>query len=255
MTFVDTRAARPGTPGGRRSSGRTAAVVAAIVSALLLVTLGIALGRASAPDHSPEARDGPHRDPVSTGLGPRKTIDGVGVGWQRSRDGAVAAATGYLIGINSRAYVADPAKRRRILEAIAVPDQRATLAKRAGTVVRPEAPGDPFAAAFAAPKSSAWRLVPMGYRVDSYDDNAARISVWAVQVAAGVGSANVPATARWSTTTLPLVWSEKDWKLDLISAHSVPGPSPGVPPGAQQNSDLDVIAVDGSFEEYAHGAR
>jgi hypothetical protein len=254
MTFVDMRTVAPRRQGRRRPSGRGAGIVAAVVAALLLVTVGIVLGRASVPDSSPRIGGTPSRDAAETAVGPQNVIDGVGIAWRQDRDGAIAAATAYLVGINSRAYVADATKRRRILTAIAVPDQRAALAQRAGTVVRPEAAGDPFAAAFALPKSSAWRLVPLGYRVVSHEKDAAVISIWAVQVAAGVGGANVPATARWSTTTLPLRWAEDDWKLDLTLAHSVQGPSPGLSPGPQ-SSDLDVIAVDGSYEEYAHGAR
>jgi hypothetical protein len=250
MTFVDTRATAAQRPG--RSRKPLAAVAVAVVAALLLITLGIALGRASV---SPRPLDNGGTAPPSRDfIGPRATVDGVGVGWKRSADGAVAAATAYLVGINGRSYVADAAKRRRIVTAIAVPDQREALAGRAGAIVRPRAPGDPFAAAFAAKQMSAWRLVPLGYRVESYDEHAAVVSVWAVQVSAGVGSANVPATARWSTTTLPLRWAENDWKLDVAAARSAAGPSPGAAPGAQ-SSDLDVIAVDGSFAEYAHAAR
>jgi len=251
MTFVDTRTIPTQPPGGKRSPRRSAAVAAIIVAALLLIALGIALGRASVLHRPPDSGASP---PRNDSVGPRAGVDGVGVGWQRSVDGAVAAATEYLVGINSRAYVANAPKRRRIVTAIAVPDQRTALSGQAGEVVRPEAPGEPFAAAFAAPKASAWRLVPLGYRVESYEDNAAVISVWSVQVTAGVGSANVPATARWSTTTLPLRWAENDWKLDFPAARSTPGPSPGIAPGAQ-SSDLDVIATDGSFEEYTHAAR
>jgi hypothetical protein len=252
MTFVDTRTAASQRPGRGRKPLRTAAVAVAVVAALLLITLGIALGRASV---APRPLDNGGTAPPSHGfIGPRATVDGVGVGWERSADGAVAAATAYLVGINGRSYVADAEKRRRILTAIAVPDRREALAGRAGAIVRPQAPGDPFAAAFAAKQTSAWRLVPLGYRLESYDEHATVVSVWAVQVTAGVGSANVPATARWSTTTLPLRWAENDWKLDLAAARGAPGPSPGAAPGAQ-SSDLDVIAVDGSFAEYAHAAR
>lgn len=253
MTFVDTRTTPSHGRTGGRPPRRGVIVVALLIGALLLITLGMALGRASVPHRLPDSPDAaPPATPV--GPGPKANVDGVGIGWQRSTDGAIAAATVYLVGINGRGYVAVAPTRRRIILAIADPDQRAELATKADEVVRPEAPGEPFAAAFAEPKASAWRLVPLGYRVESYADDSAVISVWAVQITAGVGSANAPATARWSTTTLPLRWVEDDWKLDVAAARSVPGPSPATALGSQ-SGDLEVIATDSSFEEYAHASR
>jgi hypothetical protein len=73
-------------------------------------------------------------------------------------------------------------------------------------------------------------------------------------VTAGTGTVDVPATATWTTTRLPLLWTQAGWKLDLAAATVAPGPTPGMGPMAQ-SSDLEVIAADGQFEEYRHDPR
>ena len=224
-------------------------------SVAVLVVLGILAGVASASGWV-APRSATTRAPTARARRrgtSRATPAGDGLpGWPRTDAGAVAAATAYLMSLNTRGAVSDPTARAAVVRAIAVPEQRDALADQVrARRRRPTGPGDLFAAAFADERSSAWRMVPVGYRVDAYDDSSARISVWTVQVIAGVGSANVPATALWATTTLPLQWHEDTWKLDLANATGELGPAPGLG-RLPLSSDLDVIAADQGFREYGH---
>jgi len=229
--------------------------MAAILVVLFVLAAGIALGRASVQPQPAPPSMGNHSG-TTAGAMPRGYVDGVGVGWPRSRAGAVAAATGYLTGVSSRPYLRDPATRRRIVRAIVAPDQVGIVLSQAGgsgTVDRGEGDGRPSAAALAAPTSSAWRYVPVGYRVDSYKPGQATIDVWAVQVTAAVGSAAVPATGVWGTTTVPLVWAAGDWKLDVAGMRGHAGPTPASDLDVL-SSDLDVVAADRTFAGYGHVA-
>jgi len=237
---------------GRR---RLVAAIAAVMVLLLVLAAGIALGRASIGRQPAPPSTGNHPG-TPAGDVPRGYVDGVGVGWPRSRDGAVAAATGYLTGVSSRRYLGDPAVRGRIVRAIVTPDQIATVLSPpggSGAVDRGAGDGGPYAAALAAPTLSAWRYVPVGYRVDSYNGDRAAVQVWAVQVTAAVGSAAVPATAVWGTTTVPLVWAGGDWKLDVAGMRGQPGPTPASNLDVL-SSDLDVVAADRAFAGYGHVA-
>ena len=230
----------------RRTKRRQSVALLVVLGILAGVALGIGLGRASVRDDpSTDGTGSSQRDESSEPAG-----DGL-PGWPRTDAGAVAAATAYLMSLNTRGAVSDPTARAAVVRAIALPEQRDALADQSAIAASPTGPGDLFAAAFADERSSAWRMVPVGYRVDAYDDSSARISVWTVQVIAGVGSANVPATALWATTTLPLQWHEDTWKLDLANATGELGPAPGLG-RLPLSSDLDVIAADQGFREYGH---
>jgi len=229
---------------------RAALIVLLLIVALALVTVGIGLGRASKADDS---RSGVNDGRVTTSTS-TDTTDDVPVGWSRTEDGAVGAAVAYLALLNSRGYVTSPETRADVVRAIAVPDQRDRIANQVALDTAPASEGDLFAAAFAADGASAWRYVPVGYRIDGYTDNAAQVSVWGVQITAGTGSANVPATSIWGTTRVSLVWAESTWKLDLRAGTSIAGPTPAIRPGTL-SSDLEVIAAHNDFGELDHGLR
>jgi len=223
-------------------SRRPAVAVLAVLAGLALLTLGIALGRGSVdqPGASPSEREA--RDDL-----PSVRTEGD----DRTERGAVTAATGFLHALTNRRFVTDPAVRAATIRHIVIPADRNRLAAQSGERSRPAGAGDPLAAAFAPEDGSVWRLAPIGYRIDDFTGDTAVVEVWAVQVTAGTGSADVPAAATWTTTRLPLQWTAAGWKLDLTRATTTPGPTPGAGPAAQ-SPDLDVVAADGRFTEYRH---
>lgn len=231
----------------RARSARPALAVGAFLGALVVLTVGIALGRASTggDGQSPPPTSGQQQGVARS----RHTT-----GSDRTEHGAVVAATAYLGALSTRAYITDPVARADIIQAIVVPVDRDRLATQAAGATGTAGAGSPLAAAFGPPRSSAWRLAPAGYRLDTFTTDRAVVEIWAVQVTAGTGPVHVPATATWTTTRLPLLWTQAGWKLDLGAATVVAGPTPGMGPMAQ-SSDLEVIAADGRFEEYRHDPR
>ena len=230
----------------RARSARPALAVGASLAALVLLTVGIALGRASAGGDTSSPPPASGRQSVEQ---PGRTT-----GSDRTEHGAVTAATAYLAALSTRAYITDPIARADTIRAIVVPADRDRLATQAASATGPAGAGSPLAAAFGPARSSVWRLAPAGYRLDTFTTDRAVVEIWAVQVTAGTGTVDVPATATWTTTRLPLLWTEDGWRLDLVAASTTPGPTPGMGPMAQ-SSDLEVIAADGQFEEYRHDPR
>jgi hypothetical protein len=230
----------------RAHSARPALAVGASLGALVLLTVGITLGRASGGGHAASPKSEFGQQGVER---PGRTT-----GSDRTEHGAVAAATAYLAALSTRAYITDPIARADTIRAIVVPADRDRLATQAADATGAAGSGSALAAAFGPPRSSAWRLAPAGYRLDTFTTDRAVVEIWAVQVTAGTGTVDVPATATWTTTRLPLLWTQAGWKLDLAAATVAPGPTPGMGPMAQ-SSDLEVIAADGQFEEYRHDPR
>jgi hypothetical protein len=159
-----------------------------------------------------------------------------------------------MVVLNSRGFLSDPEQRRGVLQGVAVSRQRDALVDASAVEPAAPPPGDLLAAAVGPSDSTAWRLVPVGYRVSDFTADAATVDVWTVQVMAGVGAVNVPASALWATTTLRLEWEGHGWLLDVGATRTSLGPTPGLGP-APQSSDLDVISADLQFEEYGHVAR
>ncbi|MGH8894737.1 MAG: hypothetical protein ACRDWY_15755 [Actinomycetes bacterium] len=249
--FTDHRTGDPPRAGdGRR---RLAVVIAALLAALLVLSLGIALGRSSVSAPTSKPSEGREGDPIdSSGPGPRSAVHGVGVGWAHSQPGAVGAATAYTIGVNGRAFVGDVDTRREILQAVLPPDELRDIESLVGSASTPPA-GSPLSAAHADEQSSAYRYVPVGYKLESFSAEAAVVTVWGFSLYAGTGSANVAASTAWATARVPLTWSGGDWKLEASAVTQEPGPTPAV--SGELSSDLSIIATDRGFASYAYATR
>jgi hypothetical protein len=85
-------------------------------------------------------------------------------------------------------------------------------------------------------------FAPLRYRVDSYSDTEATISVWGVTVAAGPKIEGVEES--WLTGTLDLVWVSGDWRL--AGQTSETGPTPEL----LQTTDSASAAILDDFQEY-----
>ena len=72
------------------------------------------------------------------------------------------------------------------------------------------------------------KLVPIAYKVESYDPTEARVSIWAVWLIAEQGI--LAPQQNWITLQLSLHWLDQDWKMAASGAH--PGPVPQPPQGA-----------------------
>lgn len=182
----------------------------------------------------------------TSGPGPARTQRGVPVGFARTREGAVAAATQYVT-LLSGDVILNKQRVRSVLSVIVAPsalgaleqayEQGVDLARRRlglGGTSKP---------------TVVLRSGALGYHVDHYGNGMAAVSVWSVGLAGS--SATVAPAQSWSTTLVTLSWTHGDWKLE--SLETTPGPTPslaGSPSSAPQL--FDSIP---RLEDYAHAQR
>jgi hypothetical protein len=203
--------------------------------ALALVVVGVVIGWATDGGGSQGVGGGD----VSAGAGPTRTVDGIPVGYKRSREGAVAAALNYGRVLARPEFVTDPARRRSILEAVATPglvrqyegaDRTASLASLAQTpVYRATREGRP----------AVWQTVPLGYRVDQYSGDEAEISAWSMAI---VGAGDAAPRASFVVGASRLRWDGGDWKFSGDSGRTVDGPTPALLEDAEPSSSAQFRA-------------
>ena len=162
-------------------------------------------------------------DPTPAGPGPSSSIGGVGVGFEQSERGAVAAGMSYATAAQSWLYLGD-GQLIPAAEAVIAPDARGRLLEplvEEVRLLRDELQGT---------TGVAWYVVsPLATRLDSYTDQRAVVSVWVVRVLSADGVA-VP-QAGWRTLTFDLVWDNGDWRVADVT--ETEGPTPQLESGAQ----------------------
>lgn len=215
-------------PGRERRTGR---VAAALTVLLLTAVAGVALGRATAPNPTPAPGAAPPDTDVDVGeetpAGPTRVEAGVPVGYARTRDGAVTAATQYLLVLDSPVLV-DESRLDTVLEVLASTEGRRGLRTSLGDGGR--LPAERLNLTANDP-SMVWRSVPAGWRIDRYDHGAASVAVWATAVL--FTGAGTPTAMSWSTAEVQLRWEAGDWKLHgLLTSDGPAPPEPGAAPGA-----------------------
>jgi hypothetical protein len=211
---------------------------------LLALVVGFVVGRGT----DTRAADSPPAVAPSRGGAPDRAP-----GADRDAVAAARAATTALLALSSRGYVTDPATRVRVLRQVATDADVAALSAELAQRVTPSADADPAAAAFAAPRLSAWRLVPLGYQVSGCSPTECTVRIWSVQITASTGRPPAAAAAAWGTSTLPMSWRDRGgWRLRVSAATATPGPTPpAVPTEATTSSDLEIVAADHHFTPYA----
>ncbi len=204
-----------------------------LFAVLLLIALGIGIGLWIDPGESPEVAN---PQPVESSVGNRE-VNGVPLGYSRTERGAVEAATNF-----SRVLSAVPNDVTAYLAAadtMAAPEYQADarrLARNAFTFLTERyGPGGSF------------MFAPLRYRVASYSDAEATISVWGVTLATGDKTGGIEES--WLTGTLDLVWVDGDWRIS--GQQSETGPTPEL---LQTNDSLPTEAL-GGFEEYTDAPR
>lgn len=215
-----------------RWTGRRRFVAAVVAASLVGVMAGSAIrggassDSAGAPAQRPSAPadDGqgpPEAGETAGGPGPRSAVAGVGVGFDRSEPGAVAAATSYATASQSWTYLADEDVVEAV-EAVVVPAARGELVTQVVDDVRllrdelQEASG------------TVWFVVaPLATRLDVYSASHAVVQVWVVRVLAADGVA-VPQSG-WQTLTLELQWNRGDWRVADVT--ETDGPTPQLEAG------------------------
>jgi hypothetical protein len=177
-------------------------------------------------------------------VGPAHLVDGVGVGWAHSREGAVAAATNYTVALGGT-LMFDPVARDKAIAALAAPEARAALRRALGEAAELTRKGLKLPQGAAAASQAVVVTAPLGHRVERYDHKKARIAIWTTGLA---GSQAVPVTQGYGVTVVDLEWVRGDWKQ--VNVTSRPAPIP-LAPGDEVPSKADAfLQLTRDFKEY-----
>jgi hypothetical protein len=178
--------------------------------------------------------------------GPTDKVDGVGVGFVQSEEGAVAAATNLVLTLE-QAGTTDRANAIRAYEILAADGSRESLASDMA------ATWDALHTSIAAngPRNSALflRTVPVGHQLTRYSTERATVEVWTLTIVAAAGM--VEPLATWETATVEVVWENGDWKI--WSAASAGGPNPAWAESEPTGTDVFLTSVD-QLEGYRYVA-
>jgi hypothetical protein len=159
-------------------------------------------------------------------VGPRQVVNGVGVGYAHSRQGAVAAAANYTRVLSS-ALILDTARRRQAIDTLAAPEARARLQRTFDQAVASIRQGLGVTGPAGKDAQVLLRTTPVGWRVEDYGGGTAKVAIWVTSVGGSIGTApdsSVPVREGWGTTTVTLRWAGGDWKQ--VASTTVDGPVP-----------------------------
>jgi hypothetical protein len=190
-------------------------------------TSGPAVTAAPAPTDAatPGTAAAPTEAAATSRVGPRKIEHGVGVGYARSQEGAVAAAANYTSALSSD-LILDTDQRQAAIDTLAAPEARAGMQKTFDHAVASLRKGLGVTGPDADNVQVLMRAHPVGWRVEQYGDGTARVAIWVSGVTGSIGGAEgaVPIREGWGTTTVNLRWVKNDWKL--VDSTSIDGPVP-----------------------------
>jgi hypothetical protein len=170
---------------------------------------------------------------------------GVPVGYARTQQGAIDAATNYASVQNGRLLL-DSASYRKADDLMMAPVNRASEVQR--DMQNLQALDDSYG--FSTRPHQGYpvhvRFSPVAYHLDAYDDTRATVSVWALWLVA-VDRILAP-QVQWATWTDTLVWLG-DWKIETSGVRPGPAPYPAVGADAKASPLPDELT---SWQEYSH---
>ena len=195
-----------------------------LVAALALVFVGVLIGWATDGGEGFERGDRPNAD-----VGPTDTVNGIPVGYERSREGAAAAALAYATALARPEFITDAARRSAILEAVATPEAARRSERRDYSAIAEL----PVYRATRQGAPSVWQTTPLAYRLGAYSGDDAQISIWSMAITGAGGGAPV---AAFGTGALSLTWRNGDWKFAGDVGTDRDGPTPAPVEGASPTS-------------------
>jgi len=186
-------------------------ITAAIVGLVVVALLGWAAGRSSAPSDAAEARAG-HEDG-----GAIRIVEGVPVGVEHSRAGALAAADNYVARA-AETIVQDPPTFTRLIRTVWVSAaQPEALAN--GKRSRRQAP-DAVANYEAGGRALA---VTAARKLESYNGSRATVLTWG---AGFIWGPDKRPTQRWFVGRVKLVWQDDQWSVEALDELTTAAPTP-----------------------------
>jgi hypothetical protein len=200
----------------------------AVAAAVLALIVGLAVGRATAPDAGTTTKQGPAPAAGAT-PGPSRVVNGVGVGYPRTRAGAVAALFSDSAVLGDPRTLLDASRRSRVLSLIATGRYERTFQGRGAAALDQERRG-PLGRGLQTGAQTVYLASPIAYRVVSFTPDAARVVGWGVAV---VGNdQGLAPRATWATSTTDAVWENGDWKIDAVTSQDGPTPALASSPSA-----------------------
>ena len=222
-------------------TGAATATTAAATAQAPSPTVAATPGTAAAPGTAEAA--------ASSRVGPRRFEAGVGVGYAHSSQGAVAAAANYTRVLSSD-LILDTASRRAAIDALAAPEARSRLQKTFDQAVVPLRQGLGVGDGASGSAQVLLRATPVGWRVERYDNETAKVAIWVTSVGGSIGG-TVPAPIRegWGTTTVTLRWVEGDWKQ--VAGTTTDGPVP-IADVAPPTAAGELVDQANAFKEFTY---
>ena len=185
----------------------------------------------------------------ATKVGPRRFKAGVGVGYARSQQGAVAAAANYT-SVLSNDLILDTTRRRAAIDALAAPEAKARLQKTFDQAVVSLRQGLGVTGGADDDTQVLLRATPVGWRVEDYDNGAAKVAIWVTSVGGSIGGkVPVPIREGWGTTTVTLRWAGGDWKQ--VESTTTDGPVP-IADVAPPTAAPELVDKANEFKEFTY---
>jgi hypothetical protein len=208
---------------------------------------------ATTPPSSAAAAPGtaaaPAEAAAASRVGPRRFESGVGVGYARSREGAVAAAANYTRVLSSD-LILNTSKRRAAIDTLAAPEAKARLQKTFDQAVVSLREGLGVGDGAGDSAQVLLRATPVGWRVEDYSDRAATVAIWVTSVGGSVGgTVPVPVREGWGTTTVKLRWAGGDWKQ--VDSTTTDGPVP-IADVAPPTAAGELVDQANEFKEFTY---
>lgn len=222
-----------------RTSGkrRGLSIGAALALGFAALLGGLLIGRASAPSSATS-------QVASAGVGPSHSVNRVAVGYAHTRAGAAQAVAKYQQAFADPAILRPRVLRRRI-RTVATPDYAATM-------LQVNAPGKnriaagPIGQGLAHGTQTLYSGVPIGYRIESYSRDRARVLTWGFTL---LGNASaVEPEAYFGVTHTELVWRDGDWKI--ANTRGGFGPTPKIETPAGPVGGFEVLQLAKELRTY-----
>jgi hypothetical protein len=186
---------------------------------------------------------------ASSRVGPRRFEAGVGVGYAHSQQGAVAAAANYTRALSSD-LILDTSTRRSAIDALAAPEARARLQKTFDQAVVSLRQGLGVGDGASDSAQVLLRATPVGWRVERYDNETAKVALWVTSVGGSIGGTVLaPIREGWGTTTVELRWVDGDWKQ--VASTTTDGPVP-IADVAPPTAAGELVDQANAFKEFTY---
>jgi hypothetical protein len=222
---------------GRDRSDSSPARRRLLLACLATLLLGLALGWSLSPTQSDRAA-------IPAQAGAARSLAGVPVGFPDTPAGAAQAVAAYQRAFATPAILR-PAVMRARIEAVAAPDYAQTMLAANLPGAERLASG-PIGVGVSKGVQTLYEAVPIGYRVESFDGERARVLTWGFTLLGNAASAE-PA-AYFGLTHTELAWIDGRWRIAETKAGF--GPTPRLATKPAPLGGYGVIDLARGLESY-----